>query len=257
MSLETTCSTTTDNPRFVLVETSHPGNIGSAARAIRTMGLRRLELVAPRQYPDPQVTALASGAADVLAGIRVHDTLNEALADATLVFGMSARRRGVTLPELAPRDAAARACAAMAAGERVAFVFGNEQSGLTSTDLARCHVMVRIPSVEDFGSLNLSQAVQVQAYEIRMAMLGAAPAPPLARDGVADAAAMEHFYAHLMQALEDIDFHKGRSPYTIEKRLRRLFQRARPEVRELRVLHGILADAQRMAMLAGVAKPQA
>jgi tRNA (cytidine32/uridine32-2'-O)-methyltransferase len=235
--------------RYVLVGTSHPGNIGAAARAIRTMGFRRLVLVAPQRYPDPQVTALASGAVDVLEGIQVHADLDTALADASLVLGMSARRRGVTLPEHDPRSAAARVREAVLAREEVAFVFGNEQSGLSSEDLARCHAMVRIPSVDDFSSLNLAQAVQVQAYEMRMALLGALPSPPPPRDAPASAADMEHFYAHLLQTLDDIDFHKGRSPRTIEKRLRKLFQRARPDTRELRVLHGILADAQRMAEL--------
>lgn len=252
MSSKASLGAALDNPRFVMVQTSHPGNIGSAARAIRTMGMRRLDLVAPRQYPDPQVIALASGADDVLAGIHVHADLGAALGDVTLAFGLSARRRGVTLPELTPHTAAARAREALAAGEQVAFVFGNEQSGLDNTDLARCHVMVRIPSVEDFGSLNLSQAVQVQAYEMRLALLGESPSAPEPRDPPASEAEMERFYQHLLHTLDAIDFHKGRSPVTVEQRLRKLFQRARPDERELRILHGILADAERMASLANV-----
>jgi tRNA (cytidine32/uridine32-2'-O)-methyltransferase len=134
----------------------------------------------------------------------------------------------------------------------VALVFGNERTGLENEELARCHAMVRIPSVDDFSSLNLSQAVQVMAYELRVAMLGdELPAAPQAHDQPpADAAQMEQFYRHLAQTLDDIDFHKGREPTTIMLRLRKLFQRAQPDERELRVLHGILADAQRMAGLA-------
>ncbi|HUW54063.1 MAG TPA: RNA methyltransferase [Rhodanobacter sp.] len=242
------------NPlRFVLVRPSHPGNIGSAARAIRTMGFERLELVAPARFPDPEATALAAGADEVLAHAGIHDGMVDSLAGCSLVLGLSARRRGVQLPEISPREAAGQALAAVARGEQVALVFGNERSGLENEELARCHAMVRIPSVDDFSSLNLSQAVQVMAYELRMAILGddAPAAPPVHDEPPADAAQMERFYEHLAQTLDDIDFHKGRTATTILLRLRKLFQRAQPDNRELRVLHGILADAQRMAQLAG------
>jgi len=244
----------TANPlRFVLVRPSHPGNIGSAARAIRTMGFDRLELVAPARFPDPEATALAAGADEVLAHAGIHDGMVDSLAGCSLVLGLSARRRGVQLPEISPREASGQALAAVARGEQVALVFGNERSGLENGELARCHAMVRIPSVDDFSSLNLSQAVQVMAYELRVAMLGedAPAAPPVHDEPPADAAQMEHFYEHLAQTLDDIDFHKGRTATTILLRLRKLFQRAQPDNRELRVLHGILADAQRMAQLAG------
>jgi len=239
--------------RFVLVRTSHPGNIGSAARAIRTMGFTRLSLVAPHRFPDAEASALAAGADDVLGSAPVHDDLVGALAGSTFALGLSARRRGVNLPELSPREGVAQALAAAARGEQVAWVFGNERTGLENEELARCHAMVRIPSVEDFSSLNLSQAVQVMAYELRLALLGdeAPEAPPLHEEPPADAEKMERFYEHLAQTLDDIDFHKGRTPTTIMLRLRKLFQRAQMSERELRVLHGIFADAQRMAQLAG------
>jgi tRNA (cytidine32/uridine32-2'-O)-methyltransferase len=237
--------------RYVLVRTSHPGNIGSAARAIRTMGFERLELVTPHRFPDPEASALAAGADEVLAKARVHADLVDSLAGSSLALGLSARRRGVNLPEISPREAAQQALAAAARGEQVALVFGNERTGLENEELARCHAMVRIPSVDDFSSLNLSQAVQVMAYELRVAMLGETPALPAVRDEPpADAARMEQFYVHLAQTLDEIEFHKGREPTTIMLRLRKLFQRAQPDERELRVLHGILADAQRMAGLA-------
>jgi len=243
--------------RFVLVRTSHPGNIGSAARAIRTMGFTRMELVAPHRFPDPEASALAAGADDVLDGAGIHDGLVDGLAGASFALGLSARRRGVNLPEIAPREAAAQALAAAMRGEQVALVFGNERTGLENEELARCHAMVRIPSVDDFSSLNLSQAVQVMAYELRLALLGdrAPPPPPVHDEPPADAAKMERFYEHLAQTLDDIEFHKGREPTTIMLRLRKLFQRAQPDERELRVLHGILADAQRMATLAATRKP--
>lgn len=237
--------------RFVLAQTSHPGNIGSAARAMRTMGFTQLTLVGPQRYPDPQVDALAAGAVDVLQNIEVVAELGQAIADCHFVLGLSARRRGVSLTEYTPRDAARRLTEALHRSEQVALVFGNEQAGLSSDALARCHAMVRIPSVDDFSSLNLAQAVQVMAYESRLALLDAPPTPPAAHDPPATAENMERFFEHLIQTLDDIDFHKGRSATTIDLRLRKFFQRAQPDARELRILHGILAEAQRMARLAG------
>ncbi len=239
--------------RYVLVRTSHPGNIGSAARAIRTMGFTRLALVSPARFPDAEASALASGADDVLGNAGIHGELVQSLAGSRLVLGLSARRRGVNLPEISPRAAAARALAAAARGDEVALVFGNERTGLENDELARCHAMVRIPSVDDFSSLNLSQAVQVMAYELRVAMLGDVPTFEPVQDGPpADAAQMEQFYTHLLQTLDDIDFHKGRAPTTVMLRLRKIYQRIQLDERELRLLHGILADTQRMARLAGV-----
>lgn len=241
--------------RFVLVRTSHPGNIGSAARAIRTMGFMRLDLVSPAHFPDPQATALAVGADAVLSDAGVHADMVAALAGSSLALGLSARRRGVHLPEWSPREAAQRVLAATARGEQVALVFGNERTGLENEELAHCHGMVRIPSVDDFSSLNLAQAVQVMAYELRIAMLAEAPvgSPVPPSELPADAVLMEQFFTHLAQTLEDIDFHKGRTSTTVLLRLHKLFQRAQMDERELRMLHGILADAQRMAQLAGVA----
>lgn len=238
--------------RFVLVRTSHPGNIGSAARAIRTMGFDRLELISPHRFPDPDAHALAAGADDVLERAGIRSQLVEGLAETSLALGLSARRRGVNLPEISPREAAQQALAAVMRGAQVALVFGNERTGLENEELAHCHAMVRIPSVDDFSSLNLSQAVQVMAYELRLAQLGddLPPPPPDHDEPPADAAQMEQFFVHLGQTLDDIEFHKGREPTTIMLRLRKLFQRAQPDTRELRVLHGILADAQRMAGLA-------
>jgi tRNA (cytidine32/uridine32-2'-O)-methyltransferase len=237
--------------RFVLVRTSHPGNIGAAARAIRTMGFKRLVLVAPHDYPHAETTALAVGATDVLDGIVVVPTLIEAIADCTLVLGCTARRRGVALTEFSPREAAGRVQAAAGEGE-IAIVFGNERTGLENDELKLCHAAVHIPSDPEFSSLNLAQAVQVLAYELRLAQLppvpdaDGSPRPDLP----ASAEQMEYFFAHLAQTLDEIDFHKGRSPRTIMQRLRRLFLRTRMDEREVRILRGILDDAQRMARMA-------
>lgn len=237
--------------RFVLVRTSHPGNIGAAARAMRTMGYMRLVLVAPLHYPHADVVALAAGADDVLENIIVVPDLASAIAECRLVLGCTARQRGVPLPELTPRMAAERMLQ-VSVQDEVALVFGNERSGLENHELMRCNAAVHIPSAADFSSLNLAQAVQVLAYELRIATLQgvALLPPPLKSDPLATAEEMEYFFAHLAQMLNDINFHKGRASHTIHRRLRRLFQRAQPEQRELRILRGILDDAQRMARLA-------
>jgi len=241
--------------RVVLVATSHPGNIGASARAMKTMGLRRLVLVTPRNFPHAEATALAAGADDVLDAARVVDTLDEALAGCRLVLGCTARSRGVALTEHAPREAALRLLDP-GAGE-AALVFGNERVGLSNDELHRCHAAVHIPSDPDYGSLNLAAAVQVLAYELRLAALAGvervvvAEAEPGERPATADE--LEGLFGHLERALAEIDFFKGRSPATIMRRLRRLYFRASLSEREVMILRGILADAQRMARLAAVA----
>ncbi|MFC4728158.1 RNA methyltransferase [Coralloluteibacterium thermophilus] len=240
--------------RFVLVGTQHPGNIGSAARAMKTMGLSRLSLVAPSKFPHAEASAMAAGADDLMEAASVHADLPEALADCVTVFGCTARSRRVQLPELTPREAAGRILEAARQGP-VALVFGRERTGLTNEELMRCDVAIHIPSDPTFSSLNLAASVQVLAYELRLALLaeGEAEAAPVAGEegeGPAPQAELERFFEHLAQALDDIDFHKKRAPDTVMRRLRRLFSRARPESRELRILRGILADAQRMARLA-------
>lgn len=238
--------------RFVLVRTSHPGNIGAAARAIRTMGFTRLVLVAPHKYPHADATAMAAGADDVLENIVVVPTLADAIADCSFVLGCTARRRGVSLPEIAPREAAARVREATATGGEIAIVFGNERTGLENEELMRCHVAVHIPADPSYSSLNLAQAVQVLAYEQRLAQLEMQPLEDTGpkSDPPATGEQMEYFFGHLFQTLNDIDFHKGRSPVTIEQRLRKLFQHANLDQREVRILRGIFDDAQRMARMA-------
>jgi len=243
--------------RFVLARTSHPGNIGSAARAIRTMGFHRLDLVRPEAFPHPEALALAAGAADVLDSARVHADIGQAIGDAHYVIGASARRRGVELEELDPREAASRVVRQVAAGRSVAILFGNERNGLDNDEIQHCHAAVTIPADPTYSSLNLAQAVQVVAWELRMAWLAHAQAD--ARDAARDiptAQQMEQFFTHLASTLDAIDFHKGRSPSRILYRLRRIFLRAAPSGRELRILHGMLADVERMARLARSAGPR-
>jgi tRNA (cytidine32/uridine32-2'-O)-methyltransferase len=238
--------------RIVLVATSHPGNIGAAARAMKTMGLHHLVLVAPEAFPHREASAMAAGADDVLEAARVCVDLDEALADCRTVLGCTARRRGVALPERDPREGAAELLEATARGP-VALLFGRERTGLTNEELQRCHAAIHIPADPQYSSLNLAAAVQVLSYELRMRMLASAPGrpeAPAASDPPATQAELEGFFGHLDQTLIDIDFHKGRSPETVMQRLRRLFLRGSPDQRELRILRGVLTDAQRMARLA-------
>lgn len=239
--------------RIVLVGTQHPGNIGSAARAMKTMGLSRLVLVAPEKAPNHESAALAAGADDVLAAAVVYPTLAEALTDCRLVLGCTARNRRVQLEQYDPREAAGRMLAEAGGGAEVALVFGRERTGLENEELQLCHAAVHIPANPGYSSLNLAAAVQVLAYELRMAALAAAPAAPApARsDPPASHAQLEGFFSQLGETLDAIDFHKGRAPESALRKLRRLFLRADLDEREVRLLRGILADAERMAMLAG------
>ena len=243
--------------RFVLVGTQHPGNMGAAARAMKTMGLGRLVLVAPEKPLDEEAFRRSAGAEDVLGDAPVVATLAEAVAGCRLVLGCTARGRRVQLEELLPAVAAERALAkagdAADPGE-VAFVFGRERTGLTNEELQLCHLAVHIPSNPEFSSLNLAAAVQVLAYELRMAHLDAAPAAASdgagPREQAASHAQLEGLFGQLGQTLDDIDFHKGRAPESAMRKLRRLFLRTELSEQEVRLLRGILADAQRMARLA-------
>ena len=238
--------------RCVLVGTQHPGNIGAAARALKTMGFARLVLVAPEKFPADEAFRRAAGADDLLAAAPVVATLAEAVADCRLVLGCTARSRRVQLEELAPRVAGERAMGMAAAGDEVALVFGRERTGLSNEELQLCHAAVHIPANPEYSSLNLAAAVQVLAYEARLALLaGAAVAAPVHPDDVAAShAQLEGFFVQLGETLDQIDFHKGRAPDSAMRKLRRLFLRSDLSQQEVRLLRGILADAQRMARLA-------
>jgi len=228
--------------RIVLVGTTHPGNIGAVARAMKTMGLDNLSLVAPKQFPSAEATARASGADDLLARARVCGDLVEAIEGCRLVVGASARLRTVHWPQMEPRECA-RELLAQAAEGPVAILFGRESSGLSNQELDRCSHLVHIPSNPEFSSLNLAAAVQILTYEIRVASAGGEATAPAPRP-VASADAMEGFFAHLEQTLVALRFANPNQSRKLQRRLRRLFFRAAPDTEELNILRGILSAAQ-------------
>jgi tRNA (cytidine32/uridine32-2'-O)-methyltransferase len=239
-----------DPIRIVLIGTQHPGNIGSAARAMKTMGLSNLVLVAPKRFPDPEANTLAAGAEDIVINARVVASLDAALQGCSFALGTTARDRAISLPEFTPREAAHALAARTATGEQVALLFGRERTGLENDELMRCHGRVFIPCNPDYASLNLASAVQVLSYEIRLRRLELEqlpPAPPQALDAMpASLDQLERLFSHLNQFMDDIDFHKGRSPDMINQRLRRLFLRAQLDEREIKIIRGLLSDAQRL-----------
>ena len=231
------------NIRLVLIGTTHPGNIGAAARAMKNMCLDQLYLVQPKEFPCAEATARASGADDLLAQAKVCANLDEALEGCRLVVGASARLRSVEWPQFTPRECAVLLTAEAEQGP-VALVFGRESSGLSNAELACCQYLVHIPSNEEYSSLNLSMAVQVLAYELHLSMLLEVKQKPQPEREVASADAMGGFFQHLEQTIQDIGFSDPRQSDRLHRRLRRLFNRARPDNEELNILRGILSAAQ-------------
>lgn len=219
--------------------TAHPGNIGAAARAMRTMGITDLVLVKPQRYPDPQALWMAAGATDVLESARICENLGEALAGTAFAVACSARRRDVAVPMVDARAAAVEA-AAIAQTRTVALVFGNETSGLSNDEVAACNLLASIPVAADFWSLNVAAAVQVFCYELRMAcgasLLPDKPQALAAHDEV------EAFYGHLERTIISTGFLNPAHPRKLMLRLRRLFARARLQVEEVNILRGILGS---------------
>lgn len=230
--------------RIVLCQTSHPGNIGAAARAMKTMGLSRLLLVNPKRFPDAEAEAMASGATDILANAQVCATLEEALAGCALVIGMSARKRGLSHELLSARKAATEALM-NAMDHPVALVFGAEMSGLSNDELIRCQRLAMIPANPEYSSLNLAAAVQVMSYELRVAALSGQSSPPGAAFPAAGHDDIEGFYRHLEQTLIEIGFLNPAMPKRLMARLRRLFSRTRLEKEEVNILRGILKAMQK------------
>ncbi len=236
-----------DQFHFVLVETSHPGNVGAAARAIKTMGFGQLVLAAPRLGSDvlrhPEAIALASGADDVLAAARIEPDLPAALTGVNWAVALSARTREYGPPSAQPRDSATLACRHATLGQRVAFVFGSERAGLSNEAVELCNALVHIPANPAYASLNLSQAVQVIAYEARLACLAAqtSPAghelPP--EELLATRDEIEGMFTHLESALVALDFLDPANPKRLMTRLRRLFARSGLEYEEVNILRGI------------------
>lgn len=229
-----------DRVRVVLCRTSHPGNIGSVARAMKTMGYHRLYLVQP-QYPvyHHQARALASGAVDVLESATLTDSLPEALADVSVAAGFTVRRRDFPPPQFHPRAAAEEL--AGIEGE-IALVFGPEQAGLDNADLKHCQMLATIPANPEYGSLNLAQAVQVACYEMRLAQLDPPPPTGDPDDPLAVGAELEGFFGHLADTLRLVGYYQDIRAQALDARLRRLFGRTRLTHSEIRLLRGILRD---------------
>ncbi len=237
-----------DNIRIVLVNTSHPGNIGAAARAMKTMCLQHLVLVSPKVYPHADATARAAGADDVLHHCEVVDSLADAIADCQLVVGTSARQRSLAWPQLTPRDCAMTAVERAAQGNEVAIVFGREKSGLTNEELQCCHYHVQIPCNSEYQSLNLAAAVQVLTYEVQVALLALSTQQTLSSttmQSLATAADMAHFQQLLTDTLHQTDFLKNKQPQQLLRRLHRLFNRAQLDKQEVQILSGIFKAIQR------------
>jgi TrmH family RNA methyltransferase len=230
--------------RVVLINTTHPGNIGAAARAMKVMGLSSLHLVTPKIFPNAEATAMASGADDLLQSAVVHDSLDSALAGCGLVLGTSARMRSLPMPMLDARRAANQALAETASHE-AAVLFGRERHGLTNEEMQRCQFLVNIPSNPAYSSLNLAQAVQILSYELRVAAKGYSDISVDPPDWEpVDDQQMEGLFEHLEQTLLDIRFLNPRQPKRLMMRLRRLFNRARPDQNEINILRGILKASQ-------------
>ncbi|MDC0178173.1 RNA methyltransferase [Woeseiaceae bacterium] len=226
--------------RIILIETTHPGNIGATARAMKNMGLFDLMLVNPRYFPHDDAIARASGAEDVLEATRVVDNLDEALNNCIYVAGASARVRTIKWPSMEPRECARKLLQESYNGT-VAVVFGSEKSGLTNADIDRCNTLIKIPTDPSFSSLNLAMAVQVISYELLVAKIGMTEENYLSEVSLATCEELEHFYVHLQDVLTDGGFLDPDNPRHLMRRLRRLFARAQPDQNEINILRGMLS----------------
>ena len=231
--------------RMVLVETTHPGNIGSAARAMKTMGLRRLYLSSPRTLVDSSSRAMAAGALDILGDAVVCDDLAAAIADCAHVFALSARPRDLSPTTVSVHAAATIAAAKMAAGDEVAFVFGGERSGLSNADMRRAAYAVYIPVSGDYWSLNLAQAVQIAAYELRRAVFVGVRQRDCAARRMPTQEQLRRLMLHFGEWLRDIDMPKRGDGSLLRARLWRLLLRAQPDESETRMLRGLLTAARK------------
>lgn len=230
-----------DKIRVVLVETSHPGNIGAVSRAMKTMGLSKLYLVDPQLFPHPKAIEMASGATDILDSAVITCNLDDAIADCQLIVGTSARMRAIPWPLLNPKELVDRISKEPDIS-KIALLFGPEQSGLTNADLEKCHLHVHIPANPEYSSLNLAAAVQILAYECRMVVSNEENISKSWDYRLANADEMDKFFTHLRAVLIQISFLKENAPRKLMTRLRRLFLRTRLDVMEINILRGILAS---------------
>ncbi|MCK5893046.1 MAG: tRNA (cytosine(32)/uridine(32)-2'-O)-methyltransferase TrmJ [Endozoicomonadaceae bacterium] len=237
-----------DNIRIVMIRTWHPGNIGAALRAMKTMGLSHLTLVNPSQWPHPDAEVMAAGAIDLIDRVLIADSLSEAIADCSLVIGTSARNRSFSWPMLNPRTCGQQIIRE-STNRQVSLVFGQETMGMTNDELQQCHYHVCIPANPEYPVLNVAAAVQTLCYEIRQSYEEACnrkEEPVTQNDTITYPSifAMEQFYQHLEQALYDVNFIIRQHPGNAMTKLRRLFNRARPETEEMNMLRGILSRIQ-------------
>ncbi|MBL4606241.1 MAG: RNA methyltransferase [Pseudomonadales bacterium] len=261
-----------ENIRVVMIHTSHPGNIGAAARAIKTMGFSRLVLVSPQDYPNAKATWRAAGATDVLDQTQVVETLADAVAGCSLVVGASARQRRIPWPVLDSRQGG-EAIAKQARTDEVAVIFGREDRGLTNEELQQCHYHIEIPANDSYGVLNVASAIQIICYDIRMALtlIGketltedneaeegntkpdfSMPIEPVRWDErLATSGEMEHFFKHMETTLTQLDFHEPANPRQLITRLRRLFMRSRLDRLEINILRGAMTAVQKKMGLKG------
>lgn len=249
--------------KIVLMRTTHPGNVGAVARAMKNMGLHQLTMVKPefnRLFDQDEAVQRAAGADDLLAGAPIYDSLDEALGDSHILIGTSARNRKMPWPLLNPHDCAQEILRRMTSSDKpvnAAFIFGQEASGLSNEELQRCHYHVHIPSVADFASLNLAMAVQIMVYELRMAFLAIndaenkstrpllSPADQGWDEPIASLSEVESFFEHLERTLVQTGFHNPENPRMLMTRLRRLFQRTHLDQMEVNILRGILSSIEK------------
>ncbi|TYA08848.1 tRNA (cytosine(32)/uridine(32)-2'-O)-methyltransferase TrmJ [Vibrio cholerae] len=232
--------------KVVLVGTTHSGNIGSAARAMKVMGLSQMVLVDPQCQVDAQAIALAAGASEIALNAQIYPTLEAAVADCGLVVGTSARSRTLEWPMLEPRECGEKLISE-ANQHSVAMVFGRERTGLTNDELQLCHYHVCVPANPEYSSLNLAMAVQLLSYEVRMAYLALQQSSQSStlQEEYPRHQELERFYAHLEQVIMQTEFISAQQPGQVMNKLRRVFTRARPEAQEINILRGILTSVQR------------
>jgi tRNA (cytidine32/uridine32-2'-O)-methyltransferase len=237
------------NTKIVLVGTTHPGNIGATARAMKTMGLKQLVLVEPKIFPHADATARASGADDILAAAIIHQSFAEAISDCHFVFGTSTRNRSIPWPLHSPSQASDMASNMAEDGSTIAIVFGRESSGLANEELELCNAMIQIPTDPDFSSLNIASAVQIISYEIRKKALeyssesekSSEKTPPATLEQI------QQLYDHLQQCLIDIDYFDPDKPRRLMRRLKRIINRSQFDANEYNIARGILSAAQEAA----------
>lgn len=231
---------------MVLIGTTHPGNIGAAARAIKVMGLNRLSLVSPESYPSPEARARASGADDLLSEAKVYSELGEAIHDSQIVFGTSSRSRGMKIPMLDMRHAAAKMIAATDQGLQVAMLFGKERYGLTNDEMQRCHYLVKYPANPEYPSLNLAAAVQLAAYELRMQCMDSEQVMDNGLKNnssvnLCNADQMQSYYQHLFSTMESLEFLNSDNYASMTEKFRMMFNRMAIERHEMDMLRGFLS----------------